>query len=97
MAASELRQAAIDGDLAGGHIDKPEALAEAKAFVAGNAPLSFYNDAEAKLPWVLKPAAAGMPTTVIYGADGLERGRVSGQADWDQPGAKAVIDKALAG
>ncbi|THD83221.1 MAG: redoxin domain-containing protein [Phenylobacterium sp.] len=78
-------------------IDKPEALAEAKAFIAQNAPLAFYNDPEAKLPWVLKPAAAGMPTTVIYGKDGLERGRVSGQADWDQPGAKAVIDKALAG
>ncbi|HEX3699206.1 MAG TPA: TlpA disulfide reductase family protein [Phenylobacterium sp.] len=78
-------------------IDKPEAASEAKAFIAANAPLRFYNDAEAKLPWELKPQATGMPTTVIYGKDGLERGRISGQADWDQAGAKAVIDKALAG
>ena len=77
-------------------IDKAEALAEAKAFIAGKAPLAFYNDPAAKLPWALKPPAAGMPTTVIYGKDGLERGRVSGEADWAGAGAKAVIDKVLA-
>jgi thiol-disulfide isomerase/thioredoxin len=78
-------------------IDKPEAAAEAKAFIAKNAPLGFYNDPEAKLPWALKPAASGMPTTLILGKDGLERGRISGEADWSGAGAKAVIDKALAG
>lgn len=77
-------------------IDKSEALAEAKAFIAGQAGLSFYNDPAAKLPWALKPAAAGMPTTVIYGKDGFERGRVSGEAEWAGDGAKAVIDKILA-
>ena len=77
-------------------IDKADALAQAKAFIAGQAPLAFYNDPEAKLPWALKPAANGMPTTIILGKDGLERGRVSGEADWAGPGAKAVIDKALA-
>jgi thiol-disulfide isomerase/thioredoxin len=77
-------------------IDKPEAKAEAEAFIAKNAPLAFYNDPEAKLPWELKPAAAGMPTTLIIGKDGLERGRVAADADWSGPGAKAVIDKALA-
>jgi len=78
-------------------IDKPEALAQAKAFIAANAPLGFYNDPDAKLPWALKPAATGMPTTIILGKDGLERGRISGEADWSGAGAKAVIDKALAG
>jgi len=78
-------------------IDKPEAVNEAKAFIAQNAPLRFYNDPDAKLPWSIKPEAAGMPTTLILGKDGLERGRISGQADWDQAGAKSVIDKALAG
>jgi thiol-disulfide isomerase/thioredoxin len=78
-------------------IDKPEALAQAKAFLAQQAPLAFYNDPEAKLPWALKPAAGGMPTTIILGKDGLERGRISGEADWAGPGAKAVIDKLLAG
>lgn len=78
-------------------IDKPDELAKAKAFIAKNAPLAFYNDPDAKLPWALKPQAAGMPTTLILGKDGLERGRISGEADWAGPGAKAVIDKALAG
>jgi thiol-disulfide isomerase/thioredoxin len=77
-------------------IDKAEAFDEAKAFIAANAPLAFYNDPAAKLPWALKPAAAGMPTTVIYGKDGFERGRVSGEADWAGGGATAVIDKILA-
>jgi thiol-disulfide isomerase/thioredoxin len=77
-------------------IDKPEALEQAKAFIAGNAPLKFYNDPEAKLPWALKPPANGMPTTIILGKDGLEHGRISGEADWMGPGAKSVIDKALA-
>jgi len=78
-------------------IDKPEEGAAAKAFIAANAPLAFYNDPDAKLPWALKPAATGMPTTIILGKDGLERGRISGEADWSGAGAKAVIDKALAG
>jgi thiol-disulfide isomerase/thioredoxin len=77
-------------------IDKPEALEQAKAFIAAQAPLAFYNDPEAKLPWELKPNANGMPTTLILGKDGLERGRISGEADWAGPGAKAVIDKLLA-
>jgi thiol-disulfide isomerase/thioredoxin len=77
-------------------IDKPEALAQAKAFIAANAPLGFYNDAEAKLPWALAPPANGMPTTIILGKDGLERGRISGEADWAGPGARAVIDRLLA-
>jgi thiol-disulfide isomerase/thioredoxin len=77
-------------------IDKPDALEQAKAFIAANAPLKLYNDPEAKLPWTIKPNADGMPTTIILGKDGLERGRVSGDADWAGPGAKAVIDKALA-
>jgi thiol-disulfide isomerase/thioredoxin len=77
-------------------IDKAEAFDEAKAFIATHPPLAFYNDPAAKLPWALKPPAAGMPTTVIYGKDGFERGRVSGEADWAGGGAKAVIDKILA-
>ena len=76
-------------------IDKADALAQAKAFLAQNPPLAFYNDPEAKLPWALKPAANGMPTTLLLGKDGLERGRVSGDADWAGAGARKVIDKVL--
>ena len=78
-------------------IDKADELAKAKAFIARQPPLGFYNDPDAKLPWALKPAATGMPTTLILGKDGLERGRISGEADWSGAGARAVIDKALAG
>jgi len=77
-------------------IDKPAELEKAKAFLAKQAPLAFYNDPEAKLPWELKPPAGGMPTTLILDKNGLERGRISGEADWAGPGARAVIDKVLA-
>jgi len=77
-------------------IDKADALEQAKAFIAGNAPLAFYNDPDAKLPWALKPPANGMPTTIILGKDGLERGRISGEAEWSGAGAKATIDRILA-
>jgi thiol-disulfide isomerase/thioredoxin len=76
-------------------IDKADKAAEARAFIASHAPLKFYSDPDAKMPWQLKPIVEGMPTTVIYGRDGLERGRVSGEADWSGAAAKAVIDKVL--
>ena len=37
-----------------------------------------------------------MPHLLILGKDGLEHGRISGEAEWAGPGAKAVIDKVLA-
>ncbi|WP_395670609.1 TlpA family protein disulfide reductase [Phenylobacterium sp.] len=77
-------------------IDSELAVEDAREFIAENAPLKFYHDPAMKLPFALKPAAAGMPTTVIYGPDGLERGRVSGEADWSSPAARAVIDGVLA-
>ncbi|MBI1200403.1 MAG: redoxin domain-containing protein [Phenylobacterium sp.] len=75
-------------------IDTPEAAANARLFIAQNGPLDFYHDREMKLPF--KIGAAGAPTTVIYGRDGLEVARVAGEADWSGPEAKALIDKALA-
>jgi thiol-disulfide isomerase/thioredoxin len=78
---------AIDGDR---DADK------AKAFIARNAPLVFYRDPKLKLPYDLKPPTSAMPTTVIFGKDGIERGRVLGPAEWSGKDAKAVIDKVLA-
>jgi thiol-disulfide isomerase/thioredoxin len=78
---------AIDGDR---DADK------AKAFIARNAPLVFYRDPKLKLPYDLKPSTSAMPTTVIFGKDGVERGRVLGPAEWSGKDAKAVIDKVLA-
>lgn len=77
-------------------IDKPEEADKAKAFIAKHAPLAFYQDPKMSMPFAVKPAAVGMPTTIIYGKDGMERARVSGEADWSGKDAKAVIDKVLA-
>jgi thiol-disulfide isomerase/thioredoxin len=77
-------------------IDSEADAAKARLFIAQNDPLKFYHDREMKLPFQLKPPAAGAPTTVVYGKDGLEIGRVAGEADWSTDEAKALIEKALA-
>jgi thiol-disulfide isomerase/thioredoxin len=77
-------------------IDSPEDTAKAKQFLAKHPPLKFYQDKAMKLPFDLKPPAEGTPVTVIYGKDGLEKGRVTGDADWSQPDAKAAVEKVLA-
>lgn len=77
-------------------IDSPDNADKARAFIGKHAPLAFYHDPKMSLPFAVKPAAVGMPTTIIYGPDGVERGRVSGEADWSGEDAKAVIDKLLA-
>lgn len=77
-------------------VDSPSAVDKARLFIGQHAPLKFYNDPNMKLPFALRPPAAGMPTTVIYGRDGVERGRVSGGAAWAGADAKAVIDHVLA-
>jgi thiol-disulfide isomerase/thioredoxin len=77
-------------------IDNAEGGDKARAFIAKHAPLAFYHDPKMALPFAVKPAAVGMPTTIIYGPDGVERARVAGDADWSGKDAKAVIDKVLA-
>jgi thiol-disulfide isomerase/thioredoxin len=77
-------------------VDSASALEKARLFIGKHPPLKFYHDPGMKLPFALKPAAAGMPTTIIYGADGVERGRISGDADWSGPDARALIDHVLA-
>jgi thiol-disulfide isomerase/thioredoxin len=69
---------------------------KARAFIGKNTPLAFYRDPKLKMPYDLKPPTSAMPTTVIFGKDGMEKGRVLGPADWSGKDAKAVIDKALA-
>lgn len=76
-------------------VDPAEATDKAKAFIAAHAPLDFYQNPDLKLPFAFRPAAQEFPTTVIYGRDGLQRARMTGDADWSSPEAKAVIDKLL--
>ncbi|MFA5600383.1 MAG: TlpA disulfide reductase family protein [Phenylobacterium sp.] len=78
-------------------VDRDQDLDKARAFIGQHAPLDFYIDRERKISFVLSPPAAGMPTTVIYGRDGVERARLAGEADWTSPEARAVIDSVLAG
>jgi thiol-disulfide isomerase/thioredoxin len=77
-------------------IDSDDKAAEARADIAGQAPLGFWRDKEMKLPFKLSPPAEGTPTTVIYGRNGLEVARVTGEADWTSAEARALIDQALA-
>ncbi|HEX5380470.1 MAG TPA: TlpA disulfide reductase family protein [Phenylobacterium sp.] len=77
-------------------LDGERDVDKARAFIGKNAPLVFYRDPKLKLPYDLKPASAAMPTTVIFGKDGVERGRIQGPADWSGKDAKAVVDKVLA-
>ena len=77
-------------------VDRPDDAEKARAFIAKHAPLAFYHDPKMALPFAFKPTASGMPTTIIYGADGVERGRLAGGADWGGKDAKALIDKVLA-
>ena len=77
-------------------IDNAEGADKARAFIAKHAPLAFYHDPNMALPFAVKPAAVGMPTTIIYGPDGVERARLSGEVDWSSAEAKAVVDKLLA-
>jgi thiol-disulfide isomerase/thioredoxin len=77
-------------------VDSAEATDKAKAFIAKHAPLDFYQNADLKLPFAFQPPAQEFPTTVIYGKDGLQRARMTGDADWSSPEAHAVVDKLLA-
>jgi thiol-disulfide isomerase/thioredoxin len=74
-------------------IDKEGQTAEAKAFIAQNAPLAFYQDASMKAPFAFDPPAQGFPTTIFYGADGIEQARLVAEADWSSPEARAVVDR----
>ena len=77
-------------------VDRPADADKARAFIAKHAPLAFYHDPKMALPFAFTPTASGMPTTIVYGADGVERGRLAGGADWGGKDAKALIDKVLA-
>ena len=73
-------------------VDTASKTEAAKAFIAANAPLDFHQDAGPNLPFALKPAADGFPTTVIFDKTGRERTRISGELDWSGAKVRRVID-----
>jgi thiol-disulfide isomerase/thioredoxin len=77
-------------------IDKDDAEAKARAFIAKNRPLAFYRDPAGAMPFVIQPAALGLPTTIIYDKKGVERARLSGGADWSGPEAAELVRVLLA-
>ncbi|OYX31942.1 MAG: hypothetical protein B7Y99_09425 [Caulobacterales bacterium 32-69-10] len=77
-------------------IDAAKDTDKAKAFIATHAPLAFYQDSTLEIPFAFKPPAPGFPTTILFDKAGQERARLSGDADWSTPEARAVIDRLLA-
>ena len=67
-----------------------------RGFIERNPPLTFYTEPTYALAFAFKPAVEGMPTTIIYDRNGLERARLAGGADWSSPQAHAVMDSLLA-
>jgi thiol-disulfide isomerase/thioredoxin len=72
-------------------LDTREQTETAKAFIAQYKPLAFYQDAKFNFVTDLRPA--GFPTTIIFDRSGQERAIMSGEADWDSPEARAVVDR----
>lgn len=71
--------------------------AKAKAFMTGLGVkhLPFYIDATMKSARAM--GAYGLPTSILYGRDGREIGRVLGEADWSGPDAVKLIEAAVKG
>lgn len=78
-------------------MDKAADREKARAFIAGNAPLPFYQDPASALPFALSPPAEGFPTTIVYDAAGHEMARMAGDADWSGADAHVLFDRLAAG
>ena len=76
-------------------LDIAAKVPEAKAFLAKHPPLRFHHDPKWSVPDAAQ-ARAGLPTTIIYGEDGVERARVVGIAEWDSAEARGLFDALLA-
>lgn len=76
--------------------DAPDKAAEAKAFIGKNAPLQPYLAGGSNILFKFQPAVAGLPATIIYDKKGVERARISGDADWNSPEARKLVERLLA-
>jgi len=75
-------------------MDPPRLLPNAKNFIDVHDPLPLYHDPNFAMPTAL--GVKGMPATVIYDREGREVARLMGEADWDSPEARALLDRLLA-
>jgi thiol-disulfide isomerase/thioredoxin len=76
--------------------DTPDKTAEAKAFIARNAPLKPYFAGGSSILFKFQPTVAGLPSTIIYDKKGVERARISGDADWSSKEAREIVARLLA-
>ncbi len=76
-------------------VDLPDQRARAEAFMAGQAPLPFYNDPTFQLPFEFG-GRGGMPQTILLDRQGQVRAMLTGGADWSGPDARALVDTLLA-
>ena len=76
-------------------VDKDSDLNLAQADIAKNAPLKLYRDPGYALAFGLNPRVEGFPTTLIIDKQGRERARLSGDADWASPEARALVEQLL--
>jgi thiol-disulfide isomerase/thioredoxin len=72
--------------------DAPGAATELRRLSDGALP--FLTEPTRAILWAAE--ARGMPTTILYGRDGVEIARLTGDADWDSDEAVALIEAALA-
>jgi thiol-disulfide isomerase/thioredoxin len=59
----------------------------------GGGSLPFWQDYSRYV--LFSASAPGLPTTILYAADGRELARVAGEANWESPEAQALIEAAL--
>lgn len=75
-------------------VDRPDDLPDAISFIDVHEPLALYHDPEFRAPFAL--GVRGLPATLILDEQGREVARLTGEARWDGPEAKALIDALLA-
>ncbi len=70
-------------------------VADAKSFIDVHDPLPFYGDPKFQLPFEF-PGKGKMPQTILLDRQGRIRAAFAGEADWNGPQARALIDAVLA-
>lgn len=77
-------------------IDNGAATDKAKAFIAENAPLSFYQDVGSTLPFKFDPPVEGFPTTLVFDKTGRVRTIAKSDLDWGSDHVRKILDKLAA-
>jgi thiol-disulfide isomerase/thioredoxin len=74
---------------------EPDKVADAKSFIGVHEPLPLYSDPKFQLPFEF-PGKGKMPQTILLDRQGRIRATFAGEADWNSPEARALIDAVLA-